>query len=737
MNDKEMAKCEAMIAAVNHRSRDQDRPVPPGYTKYEELPQLSCFRGADQFDCMQKISENEADLVQLEPGLGYTGGEYFNMLPLAAERYDLGSGDTGFDYYAVAVVRRDRPDINIDNLASRKACHTGVGRAAGWVYPVSNLMQMEKMPIEQCNVPVKSAAAYFGDMCAPGGLARFYNPFGNNPVSVCENCQGDIETFCTSNDPYAGYEGAFECMASGDGEVAFVRDSTIMQATANTTRDASDYELLCLDGTRRAYDQAAGCNWGKINSHIVMTSAIRDAVVRTEYINLIRLLSYDFGAAGAHTDLFRMFESMSYGRANLMFTDETKELVNVAEVGDGSRNTYYGWVGEDHRERLLSLNMCPVRQARWCVISDMEMSKCEDMIMAFAAKALKPDLNCIQGRSVRDCMERIRMGDADMITLDAADVYVAGRTYNLVPIAAEDYSGYDSATYYAVAVARRTDSFLTIFNLKQRRTCHSAVWTAAGWIIPVDKLIETGQIRVQTCNPYFNVGQFFSKSCVPGVLEDHYNTYGTNPPNLCEACAAGGNDRCARNNVELYYGNSGAFRCLAENGGDVAFVKHTTARENTDGRNIAEWARNRRADDYELLCNDGTRKDIDSWADCNMGEVPSNAIVTASFKSQKEREIYWTLLNFAQQFFASDTNDDFTMFGSMLDHKDLIFQDSTVRLVEVTEEKQTYQEYLGERFMRAMQRMETIDCITDSATSLNHFTSFTILFIVLVVKQLL
>ena len=61
----------------------------------------------------------------------------------------------------------------------------------------------------------------------------------------------------------------------------------------------------------------------------------------------------------------------------------------------------------------------------------------------------------------------------------------------------------------------------------------------------------------------------------------------------------------------------------------MAFVKHTTVRENTDGRNIAEWARNRRSDDYELLCNDGTRKDIDSWATCNMGEVPSNAIVTA------------------------------------------------------------------------------------------------------------
>ena len=61
----------------------------------------------------------------------------------------------------------------------------------------------------------------------------------------------------------------------------------------------------------------------------------------------------------------------------------------------------------------------------------------------------------------------------------------------------------------------------------------------------------------------------------------------------------------------------------------MAYVKHTTARENTDGRNEADWARNRRSDDYELLCNDGTRSNIDDWADCNMGSLPSNAVVTA------------------------------------------------------------------------------------------------------------
>lgn len=68
--------------------------------------------------------------------------------------------------------------------------------------------------------------------------------------------------------------------------------------------------------------------------------------------------------------------------------------------------------------------------------------------------------------------------------------------------------------------------------------------------------------------------------------------------------------------------------CVSE-GGDVAFVRHTTVRENTDGRNVAEWSRNRRSDDYELLCNDGTRKNIDNWQECNLGHLPPNAVMTA------------------------------------------------------------------------------------------------------------
>jgi melanoma-associated antigen p97 len=86
--------------------------------------------------------------------------------------------------------------------------------------------------------------------------------------------------------------------------------------------------------------------------------------------------------------------------------------------------------------------------------------------------------------------------------------------------------------------------------------------------------------------------------------------------------------------------------------------------------------------------------------------------MVAGFKTPAERFIFWTMLNFAQQFFDSDTNPDFPMFDSIIDHKDLIFQDATVRLVPINDSIQTYTDYLGPAFIRAMERHSTVDCVT-------------------------
>lgn len=73
------------------------------------------------------------------------------------------------------------------------------------------------------------------------------------------------------------------------------------------------------------------------------------------------------------------------------------------------------------------MNHCPSDAIRWCVISEAEKLKCESMLLAFKAKDLKPGLDCLYGYNTTTCMEMIRQGDADLINLDAGDVYVAGR----------------------------------------------------------------------------------------------------------------------------------------------------------------------------------------------------------------------------------------------------------------------------------------------------------------------
>lgn len=81
------------------------------------------------------------------------------------------------------------------------------------------------------------------------------------------------------------------------------------------------------------------------------------------------------------------------------------------------------------------------------------------------------------------------------------------------------------------------------------------------------------------------LGELVSQACVPGIQDQAFNPTGKIPLNLCELCMSGGNDRCQRDNRELYFGEDGAFRCLTE-AGQIAFTRHTTVQANTANRLI-------------------------------------------------------------------------------------------------------------------------------------------------------
>ncbi|KAL8188351.1 UNVERIFIED_CONTAM: hypothetical protein K2H54_065785, partial [Gekko kuhli] len=210
--------------------------------------------------------------------------------------------------------------------------------------------------------------------------------------------------------------------------------------------------------------------------------------------------------------------------------------------------------------------------------------------------------------------------DIDAVTLAGKDIYMAGKKYGLVPAAGERYTDGDTnSTYYAVAVvSRNVSNAFTVHELRGKTSCHTGYGRTAGWNIPVGLLLRRGFIQPQGCDILQGKGK--------GGVKRQRDGY---PASLCELCIgdSNGDHKCNASDQERYYGYTGAFRCLAEHRGDVAFVKHSSVFENTDGHNTASWASQLRSEDFQLLCPNGARAEVSQFAQCHWGKVPARAVM--------------------------------------------------------------------------------------------------------------
>ncbi|XP_033118671.1 melanotransferrin-like [Anneissia japonica] len=696
----EQAKCEAMKTA---------------FTKANLVPSLACVQGTDTFDCLSKIHTGAADLITLDGGDIYTAGIEYGVKTVMAETYSDGDG-----YYAVAVAKNSDTSMTLNSLKGKRSCHTGVKKTAGWNVPVGYLLGEGLMDVVDCNSDIKSAGMFFSESCAPGALSAKYNPNEDNPPSLCETCigQGNYKCARNSSEPYYNYHGAFRCLAEGSGDVAFVKHLTVQENTDGNgdqwaqNLKSTNYVLLCPDGTRKPVTEYKSCNLAWVPSHAVITAAS----ATMEKINSYRKLLDDgqklYGTDG--NPEFDMFDSANFQGKDLLFKDSTVSLNNTDST------EYATYLGVPYINTIRGLAACPAGSARWCVVSDGEFDKCEAMKKAFATENLKPDISCPRAQNQEGCMRQIRDGQADLVTLDGGDIVTAGNTYKMQPVAGENYGKEDAtASYWAVAVAKKGTDF-GFDDLQGKKSCHTGIMKTSGWIVPIGTLMDRGEITVEDCNVPVAVGAYFSSSCVPGAKTPTYDPDNLNPENLCDLCIGQGEDNCVRNNNEPYYGYTGAFRCLAEGAGEVAFVKHVTVGDNTNGNNAAPWASGLDKADFELLCPDGSRKAVDDWLTCNLARVPSHAVMTSGSKSTEVKEEYWNLLKDGQGIFASDTGTGFRMFDSEgYEGSDLIFKDSTVNLVDVGE-KDTYQKWAGEEYLKSY---EAVTCLRLPASGAGQITT--------------
>ncbi|XP_032675278.1 melanotransferrin isoform X1 [Odontomachus brunneus] len=751
----EQDKCEAFSRAVEREKY-----------AFNKLLLIHCKQAFNKEECITLLEHDEAHITTLDAGEVFLAGRYHSLIPIMQEIYE---GDINYQY-AVAVIKSDSLlDVqSLHDLRGKKACFAGVGTLASWVIPINTLMKQGGMEIIDCNNHVKSAINYFGPSCAVNSLIDKYNPLGDNSDHLCKLCIGKIPGGkCTSQDPYAGYEGAFRCLVEA-GEIAFLVHNTVEEMISTkfdfVELKKEQFKLLCKDGTRRSVDEYRNCNWGTVPSRAVVTSSARDYEISRFYqqflqtavnifkntsiysnnrldntqrdyenrsgyklgdnsVNAVKNNPYEYSMDGRGYDnrentssestnvtlieVFDLFESAPrYGsQHNLIFSDSTHNLMQLSETDQ----RYESYLGQSSLNQILAIRYCPINRMTMCVTSAPEMEKCAKMQTALKAQLLKPELHCFRGHSQINCMQSIQSGFADVAVLDASDVYTAGLRFDLIPFISEIYN-LNTPDYYVVAVAKEEDDNTDLTYLKNKNTCHTGINMAAGWVYPLAYLISNQWIRGYGCDSVRAAAEYFSKSCVPGALSTEYNT-DVPYDNMCDLCHGVSSRYCRRDASEDYFGHTGAFRCLVEGGGDVAFVKHTTIAENTDGKRKEFWARNTFTKDFELLCPDGTRRPTMRYMDCNLGKVAANAIVTRGGYSYNETEIqaYINLFIYAQQFYGKKELDEFSfsMYYSIPPYSDLIFQDATQQLMVVPLEKREYSAYLGQDFMRARR---IVDC---------------------------
>ncbi|KAF2979189.1 hypothetical protein EK904_004213 [Melospiza melodia maxima] len=410
----------------------------------------------------------------------------------------------------------------------------------------------------------QAVSDYFNASCVPGANGVNY------PKSLCQLCKGDSEgqNKCelNSQEQYYDYSGAFRCLAENAGEVAFVKHSTVPEYTDGRSLSSwarrlrsRDFQLLCRDGSRADVTEWRSCHLARVPARAVVVRPDTDGTVLFQLLNQGQ---QRFNGVGAK---FQMFDSAVYGAQNLLFRDATTELVAI------TAQNYQAWLGDEYLHAMQALNCNPntmPESLNWCVVSTEEIWKCGEMAVAFRKKNLKPAIQCISAKTKEECMELIQKKESDAVVLGGADIYTAGKTYGLVPAAGESYSADDSSNaYYAVVLVKRNlSNAFTISDLRGKKSCHTGLGRNAGWNIPIGVLIKRGIIKNRDCN-------------IPQAEQDNY------PAKLCQLCIGdeSGNNKCSASSQERYYSYSGAFRCLVEDAGDVAFVKHSTVFENTDG----------------------------------------------------------------------------------------------------------------------------------------------------------
>ncbi|KAJ8942969.1 hypothetical protein NQ318_016744 [Aromia moschata] len=634
---------------------------------------IICIPARDRVECIDKIKDREADFGTVDPEDMYIASKVPEQdFAVFEEIRTKEEPDAEFRYEAVAVIHKNLDINGIQGLRGLNSCHTGVGRNVGYKIPLTKLKHMgiignlAEPGLSPRENELKAFSTLFSRACIVGKWSP--DPKINMKLievgqekkysNLCELCEHpDI---CDYPDNFSGYDGALRCLAHNGGQVAWTKVIYVRKffglpvgiSPARTTNEnPDDFAYLCPDGTR-----------------------VPELRKKIENLNTV-------GARNHSPWLEKVLE----------LTDKSQPRENkIISPGDYlDKANYTDVIERDYGP--------PFKTIRFCVTSKQEEDKCKALSKSAFSRNIRPRFDCVLENNIYACLKAIRDNGADIIALDGGLVDLAQREYNLKPILAEQY-GQTGGSYYAVAVVKKDSPFQSLADLKGKKSCHTGIGRTAGYNAPLYQLLKQNLIKKTECPYPKALAEYFSGgNCLPGVKDPRFGLNEQTTGKLCSLCAGDlekkdPSAKCNFDSTESYSGYTGAFRCLVEGGGDVAFVKHVTVPGNTDGKNTESWAVNLKSSDYELLCPNGGRAPADQYGKCHMAHAPPHMVVTGNSKTEDEVDEIRNGLISASTLYT-DRPDYFKLFGSFNGKKDLLFKDSVTGLVSISGESELQKEY--------------------------------------------
>ncbi|XP_063891751.1 transferrin [Helicoverpa armigera] len=245
----------------------------------------------------------------------------------------------------------------------------------------------------------------------------------------------------------------------------------------------------------------------------------------------------------------------------------------------------------------------------------------------------KTQIECVAARDRVECLSLVQQRQADIVPVDPEDMYCATKLPNEDFVLIQEYRTDDEPDapfrYEAVIVVHNDLPINNLDQLKGLKSCHTGVGRNVGYKIPLTMLMKRSvfpKMNDHSISPRENelkaLSTFFSKSCIVGKWSPDPKTnsaWKSQYNQLCSMCEHP--DKC--DYPDNYSGYEGALRCLATNGGQVAFTKVIYVRKffGLPVGNIPAGTAEQNPDGYSYLCVDGSKVPIKSKA-CSWAARP-------------------------------------------------------------------------------------------------------------------